>query len=146
DVACRFQALPHLGNSGLVARLGRADEVVVRDPDAPPRLLELFGDAVAVGLWIDALLARDPFDLLAVLVEAGQEEDVLLAVARAVIARQRVVDDGRIERPEVRDRVDVIDRRGDVEAGHRGWRILVRRWRLCTCRPPVARRPGVPGT
>jgi hypothetical protein len=65
--------------------------------------------------------ARDAFDLLAVLVEAGQEEDVVLAVAGAVVARQRVRHDGRVERPEVGEGVDVIDGRGDVEARH-SWR------------------------
>ena len=121
DVAGRCQPLPHLGDRRLVARLGRADEVVVRDPDARPRRLELLGDAVAVRLRLHSLLARDALDLLAVLVEAGQEEDVssLPVNARAVVARQRVVDHGRIERPEVRDRVDVVDGRRDVEAGHR---------------------------
>jgi hypothetical protein len=84
-----------------VARLGRADEVVVRDADALPGLLELAGDLVGVRLRLHAALARDAFDLLAVLVEAGQEEDVVLAVAGAVIARERVGDDGRVERPQV---------------------------------------------
>src|SRR4029078_3960683 len=34
------QPLPHLGTRVLVARLGRADEFVVRDPDARPGRLE----------------------------------------------------------------------------------------------------------
>src|SRR6185312_16789865 len=72
------QAVPHLGDGGPVPRLRGPDEVVVGDPDLLPALLESGGDPVAVGLWILAALARDAFDLLAVLVEAGQEEDVVL--------------------------------------------------------------------
>ena len=48
----------------------------LRMPIAPPGLLKLRGDLVAVGLRVDAALAGDALDLLAVLVEAGQEEDV----------------------------------------------------------------------
>ncbi len=125
DVAGVSQPLPHLGDCRLVARLGRADEVVVRDLGARPGRLELLGNLVAVRLRLHSLLACDALDLLAVLVEAGQEEDVLCRIpalrfsARAVVARQRVVDHGRIERPEVRDRVHIVDGRRDVEAGHR---------------------------
>src|SRR4030095_9467671 len=104
-------------------------------------------DLVAVRLRLYPFLAGDALDLLPVLVEPGQEENVLLRIqalrfrARAVVARQRVVDDGGIESPEVRDRVDVVDRRRDVEAGHRGWRILIPWCSLCIRRRQQARAP-----
>ena len=55
-------------------------------------------------------------DRLAVLVGAREEEDVLAALA--VVARHDVGGDRRVRVPEVRRRVDVVDRRRDVEGGH----------------------------
>ena len=54
-------------------------------------------------------------DRLAVLVGAGEEEHVLAALAH--VAREHVGGDRRVRVAEVRLRVDVVDRRGDVE-GH----------------------------
>jgi hypothetical protein len=88
-----------------------------RDPETTPGVLEACGDLVAVGLGLLTLPARDALDLLPVLVEPRQEEG--LVPARAVVAGQRVRDDGRVERAQVGEGVDVIDRCRDVEAGHR---------------------------
>ena len=71
---------------------------------------------VAVGelLRRDALALGGQLDRLAVLVGAGEEEDVLAALA--VVAGEHVGGDRRVRVAEMRLGVDVEDRRGDVEA------------------------------
>ena len=73
---------------------------------------------VAVGelLRRDALALGGQRDRLAVLVGAGEEEHVLPALAH--VPGEDVGADRRVRVPEVRRRVDVVDRRRDVE-GHR---------------------------
>ena len=56
-------------------------------------------------------------DRLAVLVGAGEKEHVLAALA--VVAGEDIGRDRRVRVPEVRLRVDVVDRRGDVVAHER---------------------------
>jgi hypothetical protein len=55
-------------------------------------------------------------DLVAVLVGAGQKEDVV--AEPAVVAREDVGRDGGVGVPEVRVGIDVVDRRGDRVAAH----------------------------
>ena len=62
-------------------------------------------------------------DRLAVLVGARQEEHLLAALA--VVARHHVGGDRRVGVPQVRRRVDVVDRGGHVE-GHAAPRLLSR--------------------
>ncbi len=116
DVAGVVAALEEFGDGGLVARLGGADEVVVGDVQALPGVGEQRGDRV------DELLRRLPgglgglLDLEAVLVGAGDVLDVL--AEQPVPAGERVADDRGVRVAEVRLGVDVVDRGGDVEAGH----------------------------
>ncbi len=108
-----LQAPPQLEHAALVALFGGADEVVVGEPVAPPQLAEVGRQAVAVLLLADAPLARDALDVLAVLVGAGQPEDVVpheLARARQGVGRHRGVGVAH-----VRDVVQVVDRRGVVQ-------------------------------
>ena len=96
-----------------VTRLGGADEVVVGDVEHLPGLVELRGHAVGPLQRRDAVLGGRLFDLLTVLVEAGEEPDVV--TAHAPVARQCVGCDGRVRGPEVGNRVHVVDRRGQIE-------------------------------
>jgi hypothetical protein len=97
-------------------RVGGADEEVVGGVDDRHQRLEL--GRVAIG----QLLRRDPLalgrvlDRLAVLVGAGEEEDVLAPLAH--VPRQHVGCHGRVGVAEVRLGVYVVDRRGD-EVAHR---------------------------
>src|SRR5450759_5451340 len=59
-----------------------------------------------------AAAARGLRNLVAVLVNAGEEEDVVALLA--VVARQDVGDDGRVGVPQVGLAVHVVDGRGDV--------------------------------
>ncbi len=117
----------------VVTRLGRADEVVVRDVEGGPR-----GD-VAPARPVDPLLRREPLFLRCtsvlqpVLVRAGEEPGVV--ADQPVPARQYVRVHGRVRRPEMGGVVDVVDRCRQEEAlGHApkllavaGQRSLVRK-------------------
>ncbi len=75
--------------------------------------LEARGVAVGQLLRLDPLRVRGVGDRLAVLVGAGQEEDVLPALAH--VPRDHVGSDLLVGVAEVRLAVDVSDRRGDEE-------------------------------
>ena len=96
-----------------MARLGRADVVVVGEAHAVPQRAELRGDLVGELLRWDASGGGGALDLLAVLVGAGEEEGVV--AEQAVTAREHVGNDGRVRMADVRPRVDVVDRRGEVK-------------------------------
>ncbi len=127
DVALLLQLPPQRLHLGLVIGVRRADEVVVRDAELPPRLAVAPRDLVGVGLRRLAALLRDARDLLPVLVGAG--EVVGAIAAHAVVARDRVGDDRRVRVPDVRRIGDVVDGRRDVEAtgGHGAASIGARR-------------------
>ena len=99
----------------VVARVGGADEEVVGDVDARQQRLEALGVAVGELLRRDALALGRLRDRLAVLVGAGEEEHLLAALAH--VPGEDVGADRRVRVAEVRRRVDVVDRGGDVE-GH----------------------------
>ena len=101
--------LHHLGVPGL----GGPDEVVVGDPERVPLVPERLRVSVGEDLGRDARLLGGLGDLVAVLVRPGQEADVV--AGEAAVARHRVGHDRRVRVAEVRRRIDVVDRRGEVE-------------------------------
>ncbi len=109
----------------VVPRVGGADEEVVRDVDARQQREEALGVAVGQLLRGDALALGRLRDRLAVLVGAGEEEDLLAALAH--VPGQDVGADRRVRVAEVRRGVDVVDRRGDVEGHLRRQRLAVGR-------------------
>ena len=108
-------AREHLLDLRHVLGIGRADEEVVGRAEQRHERLEALGVAVGELLRLDAERVRGVGDRLAVLVGPRQEEHILAALA--VMTRDRVGGDRRIRVPQVRGRVDVVDRRGYVE-GH----------------------------
>ena len=107
------QPLHRLG----VAGLGGADEVVVADVEQRPGVAEPGTGAVGLLDGAEARLLGRPQHLQAVLVGAGEEPGVV--ADQAVPAGQRVGGDRRVGVTDVRDVVDVVDRRRHVEAvGH----------------------------
>ena len=93
--------------------LRRPDEVVVGDAESVPLGPE--GRGVPVGEHPRGLacLLSCLGDLVAMLVGACEEVDV--AAGEAPVAAHRVGDDGRVGVAEMGPRVDVVDRRGEVE-------------------------------
>ena len=97
----------------LVARFGRADEIIIRQ-------LQLFGEGlpvrrepIAVSLRGFPLGDGRLLDFLAVFVEAGQEKHFLTEAASR--ARDDIGDDFLVSVTEMRLAVDVINRRSDVK-------------------------------
>ena len=114
--------------------------------DPLAHLLELGRVAVRELLRADPLLLGGQLDRLAVLVGAGQEEDVLAPLAH--VPREDVGGDRRVRVPEMRLGVDVVDRGGDVEAHGR---LSIRSDGSCVvraaapCRPPSQLRCSLRG-
>ena len=163
DVAAVVDRLHELLDALLVARLRRADEVVVRDVERREQREPRLGHEL-----VDPLLRRravrrgGAHHLLAVLVGARQHPGVIARLA--VPARERVDRHRRVPVADVRHIARVVDRGGDVEgtAGSHH-RILVwtdaapgrvtsapgaeptgRRLRLSPCAPASARLVELP--
>ena len=111
-------------HAALVALVGGADVVVVGDAHALPEVLEGGGDLVGELLRRDSGGGGGALDLLAVLVGAGQEEGVV--AQQAVAAGDDVGRDGGVGVADVRARVDVVDRRREVELFGGVWHRLGR--------------------
>ena len=143
DEAVVVDPLQELLHHLVVPRLGRPDEVVVRDVERPPRLDEALRRAVRplLGRRVVGLGRLD--DLGPVLVRAGHEPHVV--PEQPVPARQRVGVDRRVRRADVRRVVDVVDRRGQVVGRHRRKRTGAPRPLLTSAlRRRLPRAPAVP--
>src|SRR2546425_3922608 len=116
NVAGIVDALRDLGDTGLVPRFGRADEVVEGDVETLPRGPEPLLHLVAVRERIEALLDRLLVHVLRMLVAAHQETRV--EAREALVARDDVGAHLLVGRPEMRPAVDVIDRGRQEESFH----------------------------
>ena len=117
DVAGGLELLDEALHERLVLRVGGADEEVVGGAEGRGQLAVARRQLVHVLLRGEPALLRRLGDLGAVLVGAGEEEDVLAPLA--VVARQYVRGHGRVGVAVVRLAVHVVDGRGDVEAHRR---------------------------
>ena len=100
---------------GLVPRLGRPDEIVVRNVEQIPRRPEFGFHAIAVRQGIHALFSGFAEDVLGVLVVAHDEQR--LDTAEPFVTGDRVGGDLFVGGPEMRATIHIIDRRREVEAG-----------------------------
>ncbi len=96
-----------------MARLGRPDEIIVRDLELFPEVPEADDDLVGELDGRQAARGGRFLHLLAVLVRPGQEEDVI--ARRPLEAGQGVGDDRCVGVADVGNVVDVIDRRRYVK-------------------------------
>ena len=96
-----------------MARLGGADEIIVRDVERFIHGLERGGILIGKSLGCDAVFFSRLGDLFAVLVSAGQEHDIF--AIQALKTRHDVGQDGLIRVAEVRQAVYVGDSGGDVK-------------------------------
>src|SRR5271165_3571581 len=97
---------------------GGANEIVVRQTHAIPERAEFRGDFIRELLWRFARSLRGALDLLTVLVGAGQEPCVM--AQHAVPPRDRIAGNRGVGVPNMRMRVNVVDRGRDVELLHSG--------------------------
>ena len=114
DVAVVVDALEELADEGLVALVARSDEEVRLGVQARRQAAPGLGDLVDVLLSAEPLALSDAPDLGRVLVDAGEEERLLAALA--MMPREDVGRDRRVRMPDVRLVVHVVDRCGHVEA------------------------------
>ncbi len=114
DVAVVVDPLQEVADELLVPVVARADEEVDLGVEPLWELTPRHGDPVGVLLRGEPLLLRDAPDLRRVLVYAREEERVRAALT--VEADENVANRGRVRMPDVRRRVDVVDRRREVEA------------------------------
>ena len=112
DVSSGLHPAEDLFDGLPVARLGRADEIVVRDLEARVQIEVVAHDGIGELDLPDSELCRGPFDLLPVLVGAGHQAD--LVAHEAPETRDHVGDDRRVHVPDVRTIVHIVDRRRDV--------------------------------
>ena len=114
QVARFLHALPEVLNRMVLARLGRANEVVIGNLERLPQILEQGSLAVAPRLRrIEAVLLGGLGDLFAMLVHAGEEFDVV--AHRATVASLDIGQDGRVRGSQMGRRVYVINGRGNKE-------------------------------
>src|SRR5438067_11613164 len=108
NLAVVIQLLQRLLYYPRVARLCRADKVVVRDVQPFPQVHELRSQPVTMRLRRNPGPGRRLLNLLSMLVEAVQKEDVILAQSQPVISCQDVCSNSRIVVPDRRHVVYVI--------------------------------------
>jgi hypothetical protein len=111
-------ALDERPNAALVSGLGRPHEAVERDRQALPHGVEARRNLVHEFLWGHATFGRGLRNLLSVLVETGEERDLVAALP--VIPRDDVRADLFVRVTDVRITIGVVDRGGQIEfaAGH----------------------------
>src|SRR4030095_10788836 len=116
DIAVDGDAAPEFLRGPMMARLGRPDEIVVRDVQISTHLSKagchLFGE----NFRFHSSLPRRAFDLLTVFIRSRQKEHVI--AEQPSRSCDGVSDHRRIRMPDVRLGVDVVDGRRDVERIH----------------------------
>ena len=116
DVALFIHLLEDFLDGGNMVVVGGADEAVIADVHQLPQILDALG---ALDDVIDELLRRNTgllglqLDLLAVLVGAGQELDVV--ALQPLVAGHSVGSDGAVGMADVQLIAGIIDRRCNVE-------------------------------
>ncbi len=108
----RLQPFPQLGAGDFVPVLGGADEVVERGAHFQRHVTKIRRHLVREGLRIEPGIRGGAFDLLPVLVRAGEEEHVV--AVQPLEPRHHVGGDRCVSVADMRRPVHVIDRRRDV--------------------------------
>ena len=133
DVPLLVHLLEDLLDGGYMVVVGGADEPVVGDVHQLPQILDALGplhDAVHKLLGGDAGLLGLVLDLLAVLVGAGEEHDVI--ALEALVAGHGVGGHGAVGVADVELVAGVIDGGGNIKF------LVLRHQRI----PPYRARPG----
>ena len=113
DVSVIANLAPQRLHAALVALRCGADEIVVRQAHAIPEGTEFRGNFIGELLRRFARGLGCTLDLLTVFVGAGQEPGVI--PQHPVPPRDRVADNRGVGVPNVRMRIDVVDRGRDVK-------------------------------
>src|SRR5450432_1195874 len=125
------EALENSLHTFLVRRIGRGGPTIVTDFKFLPKGDESRRDLIDELLGRDARLLRRLLHLLAVLIDAGEEENRV--AFQPMITRDDIGEHLLVGMANVRRAVGVVDRGGDVERfGHRARRYCWRRLRGAT--------------
>jgi hypothetical protein len=100
-------------NDFFVLRFRRPNKGIVFYLQALPKILEFWCQPVAIGLWLDAGLGGGLLDFLTMFVKASKKKDV--APSKSPVPSEHIRGDRRVGMADVRDVIDVINRRGDVK-------------------------------
>ena len=111
DVAVGLNPGKKLLNDLLMPRIGRADQAVIADLPAIPEFAVLGTDTITVGLGAEASGLGCALNLLAVLVTAGDEQDLL--TLQPLKPGQGIAGQGRVRTPQMGLVVDVIEGGGE---------------------------------
>ena len=95
-----------------MARLGGADEIVIREIQTRRQVTEILADGIGEGLRRETLVIRRLFDLLPMFVRAGKEHHLISV--QPLEPGQHVTGQGRIGMADMRLVIHVINRRGNV--------------------------------
>jgi hypothetical protein len=117
DVAVVVDPLQERADEDLVVLVARPDEVVGLGIQPRRERTPRLGDLVDVILCSEALRLSDPPDFGRVLVDAGEKERLVAALA--VVSREDVRRDRRVRMPYVGPVVHVVDRCRHVEPHRR---------------------------
>src|ERR1700739_500022 len=90
-----------------------ANEMGIADPQFVPEITENSGIAVHVLARADSCLGRRTGDIFAVLIGASEKGHVV--ALHALEAGNRIGNQGGVSRANVRPRVRIVDRRGEIE-------------------------------
>ena len=119
-----------------MTRIGGPDEFVAFNAEQTPKFLILRIYSIRQFLRRNSLLLGRPFDVLSVLVGSRQQLDI--ETHHALVPGNRVGDKSGIRTAQMRRRIDVVERCGDVK-GRRHKQLVY------LTRPHFAHAGGVPG-
>jgi hypothetical protein len=100
-------------NDFFVRRFRRSDKGIIGHIQALPERVKLRCQPVAIGLGLDARLGGGLLDFLTMFVKASKKKDV--APSKSPVPSEHICGDRRVGMADVRDVIDVINRRGDVK-------------------------------
>ena len=135
-IALGFNPGKELIDDLLVTRIGGADEGVVADLPALPKLPVGATDGIAMLLGADRRRLSGALNLLTVLITAGHERHLL--TAEAMEARQGIAGQGGVGTAQVGLVVDVVERGGEGVGHQPRWERGVGPERA---NPPTVERP-----
>lgn len=134
NITCIVNLLQNVANGLDMIGIGCADEIIVSDGKLGPQAAELGTDGISVLLGADAGFHGGFCNFVTVLVGAGDKKS--FSSRHAGVSGQHIGDDSGISVTNVRRRIDIINRCGDVIGfGHDDLFGSLINWRTVFCSP-----------
>jgi hypothetical protein len=113
DLSTIVEILKNLLDRFLMPNLCGSDEVVIRDSQSLPERLEAFDHFITVSFWIHASILGGFFHLLAMLIRAREEKNLI--ALQPFVTSKNVSGDRGIGVADMGNIIDIVDRGGNVE-------------------------------